>query len=65
MEKLIFLDGDGCERIDLGDNLSIKRQDFLDRFGTIFEYSVLAEHENTTEGWEKIFDRWKEQGILN
>jgi len=64
MDKLPRLNEDE-NYIDLGNGEFISEEDFLERFGNDFSYSILITHENTTPRWKQIFNRWKDEGILN
>jgi hypothetical protein len=51
--------------IRVDDTLAITVSTFISMFGdSEMTYSSLAENENTTEAWLKIFKRWNEEGIL-
>jgi len=39
---------------------------FLTLFGdTSFTFADLSNHKNATQGWQTIFNGWKQQGILD
>lgn len=59
--------------IDYGDfeevkfgNIYIEIIDFKEKFsGSDITFDSLVENENTTNGWKKVFEEQKEQGILD
>ena len=43
----------------------IKIETFLDRFGDVeLQYDELANHDNSTNRFQAIFDEWKEKGLI-
>mgnify|MGYP001327126318 FL=1 len=59
---LEFIDG---EFIDYENNIAVYEDDFIERFGTDWNFDTLYNHENVTPRWKEIFQSWKERGILN
>ena len=58
------IDDEGNELTETTSGKFVYKQNFEKRFGDADIYDDLINHENLTDGWKFIFDKWKERGIL-
>ena len=47
------------------ENNYVTKRDFENKFGVTSSYENLIKHPKVTSRWIRIFDKWKEKGILD
>ena len=57
-------DLNGVEFLNTFDERLVYKEDFKSFFGDLDSYDKLIFHEKITEGWKKILNKWKEQGLI-
>jgi len=57
-----FINGEFFDE-ELG--LIIEESVFNNRFDNLSDFESLYTHKNATTQWKRVFDSWKERGILN
>lgn len=64
LEQVLGVDREGNQIIITDENKFIPLIEFEIRFNKEFTYDALYNHENSTEMWRKLFDEWKQNGII-
>lgn len=64
LDQVLGFDREGNKIIITGDSKYIPLSIFESKFGKSYDYETIRNHENATEMWKKLFDDWKQRGII-